>query len=833
MRTVQGHLDGMSTSRAGVHVLLAGLMVLAGAWPVLAAGEKPELGEIEVVGGVSLTADTIEYYLGVGQGDPYDEEQVAKGFRKLWDSGLVEDLRIEAETLEDGKVKLIVTVRERPRVTEWAFAGNKKLSTSTIKEKLDNSGITLRRNVPLRSSEVQRFRQGIMEAYGADGYASAIVDPVVSEVGPSQKKVTFSIDEGAKVRIGRILFEGNSVFPRWRMRYAMKKIKQRSILRPYGKKLIWSRESWGEDSENLKKLYMNHGYKDIIVGEPRVDIEARNPRGRTQKEKKFRMAVTIPVQEGEQYRMGELKLDGLTVFNAEALTKLYVIAPGKVYNHGRIEAGNEAVRNLYHGRGYIYAYTSPQLEARADATRVVDVTVGVYEGDRYRLGRLEFAGNSKTQDKVLRREFRLFEGDWMDMGTFRRSMFKLNQLGYFKLKEDPIEFKFDEEKQLVNVLVKGEEVGRTDIQFGAGYSELDGLFGQFMFNTRNLGGRGETLSASASFGRRADQFSLGYSEPYFLDRRMLVGASIYKQTFNLDDTISQFQQYYRDSKGLSLVWGLGTGLFGQFSLAYGWEDVKARYPVDRMFDAGDGPTNPRRPPIAPPYKDMPKEVLYFYHYRGVTSSLTPSFGRDSRDDPFNPSSGTSFFTRLRYAGGPLGGDFYYVRPEIGYSAFVPIRRRYVAALNFEAGYMRPFGGKQIPLYDRYRMGGERSLRGFRYLDVLPRQKSGDLFRDTNGTIVGGDRYVQLNLEYQIKLGGPLRFILFFDCGNTWHEDQGWYFEKLRYSTGAELRVFLPIFQAPLRFIYGINLDPYRGLQEKFNIPDEKRSDFSFSIGTTF
>lgn len=805
-------------------MLLFGVVLLAGVLPLGAQGDGAELVAVEVIGGVSLNADTIEYYLGVGEGDPYDPEQVAKGFRKLWDAGLVEDLRIEAETVEPGKVKLVVTLRERPRVTEWVFEGNKKLSTSSIKEKLDTAGIVIKRNVPLRTSEVQRFRQAIQEAYGKDGYASAIVDPVVSDAGPNQKRVTFKIDEGAKVRIGSIDFEGADVFPDWRLHRAMKKLKERSLIHPFGKKLIWSRESWGEDSENLKKLYMNHGYKDVIVGEPRVDLQARNPKGRTQKEKKFRMVVTIPLQEGRQFRMGTLSLEGLTVFKPEPLKKLYETRPGKVYNHGKIEQGNEAVRNLYHSRGYIYAYTSQQLQARPDGSQVVDVAVSVFEGERFRLGRLEFSGNTKTQDKVLRREFRLFEGDWMDMGTFRRSIFKVNQLGYFKLKEDPVEFKFDEAAKLVNVTVKGEEVGRTDIQFGAGYSELDGLFGQFMFSTRNFMGRGETLSASASFGRRADQYSIGFSEPYFLDRRMVIGASIYKQSYDIDETYSAFQQYYRDAKGLSLVWGVGLGDFGQLTFSYGWEDVKARYNDLRAFNAGEGPEIPHRPPITPPYKDMPTPPLFFQDYRGVTSSLTPSYGSDSRDDPFDPNSGVSFFGRVRYAGGPLGGDFYYVRPEAGYSVFVPLRRRYVAALNFEAGYIHPFGGKLIPIYDRYRMGGERSLRGFAFLSVLPRKENGDYFRDANGITIGGDRYVQLNLEYQIKLGGPLKFIFFFDAGNTWVEEQGWDFGNLRYGTGAELRVFLPIFQAPLRFIYGINLDPFE---------DEKKSDFTFSIGTTF
>ena len=157
---------------------------------------------------------------------------VARGFRKLWESGLVEDLRIEPRGSEPGKVKLIVTLRERPRVTEWVFEGNKKVSTSTIKEKLDTAGILLKRNVPLRSSEIQRLRQAILDVYANEGYASAIVDPVVTDPGPNQKRVVFKIDEGAKVRIGKILFEGNTVFSPPRLHHAMKKLKEEPLLAP-------------------------------------------------------------------------------------------------------------------------------------------------------------------------------------------------------------------------------------------------------------------------------------------------------------------------------------------------------------------------------------------------------------------------------------------------------------------------------------------------------------------------------------------------------------------------------------------------------------------------
>jgi outer membrane protein insertion porin family len=794
-----------------------GVLVFLLALHRLAWGAGPVIGKVEVVGGTTVSPETVEYYLGVAEGDPYDPQTIAKNFHRFWDSGLLEDLKVEVEELGEGKVKLIVTVKERAKVTEFEFKGNKKLATSTLKEKLDTAGISLRRNVPLRTSELSRIRRTLLEEYAKEGYLSATVEPVVEPVGPNAVKVTFVVDEGAKVRIGEIRFEGNQVFSDARLRRAMKKIKERSLLRPWGKKIIWNKENWGEDSENLKKLYLNHGYKDVVIGEPRVELVAKNPEAPTQAKKKYTTVVTIPVEEGRQYRMVSLRIEGATVFPEEKLRKLYELKLPSVYNYSQVEAGNEAVRTLYQSKGYIYAYTNQVLLTREGTEDELDVVVRVYEGDRWRLGRLEFSGNSKTQDKVLRREFRLFEGDFMNMTAFKRSVFKVNQLGYFKLTEDPVAFDFDAERKLVNVTIKGQEVGRTDIQFGAGYSELDRFFLQFMFNTRNFLGRGETLGVSVQSGTRADTYSLSFSEPYFLDKRQFVGGSIYKTNYDL---LTQ----QRHAKGLSAIWGVNIGDFSTFSLSYGYEDVFAKFAVVRTVPAGGEPRGPHRRPLPPPYKNIPAPALYFEQATGVTSAFTPAFGFDSRDDPFDPNQGWSSFVRVRTAGGILGGDFNYVRPEAGVSVFYPASRRVILAANLEGGYIRPFAGSRIPLYDRYFLGGERSLRGFSYYSVVPRKANGEFFLTPNGSRMGGDRYLQLNLEYQIKLGGPLKLIFFSDIGNTWHEQQGWQLGLLRYSAGAELRITLPIFQAPLRFIYGVNLKPF---------PDEKRTDFQFSIGSTF
>ncbi len=795
---------------------MAVVLMLSAAALVGAEETKPEIAEIVVEGGVTVTQDTVSYYLGLEPGDPLDLGALQKGFHRLWDSGLFEELRIDQEDLGEGKVRLIVVVKERPFVRSVIFEGNKKLTATNLRDKLDERGIELPRNVPLRMAEIEKIQTALIDIYKQEGFQSAQIDYRVDQLSKTEKQVVFEIDEGGKVKIESIEFAGNDVFSNGRLRRVLKKTKEAHWYRPWGKKIIFSDAAWGEDEKNLKDYYLDHGYKDVKIGKPQVELVAKHPDAETLKKKKYRLKVTIPVEEGERYKLGSVSVKGTKVFKGEQLAHLFRVRIGKWYSHKTIDNGMEAVRNMYHNRGYIYAYTNEVLENRKGEDNVVDVTIDVFEGDRYRLGRLEFKGNTKTRDKVMRREFQLFEGSWMNMGSFKRSVYKVNALGFWKLEDDPLEFAFDDEKKRVNVNVKGNEVGRNDLQFGAGYSELDGFFAQVQFNTRNFMGRGETLGVSVQTGRRADYYTLSFTEPYFLDRRILVGGSVFKTNLDIAD-------FYRETQGGSVTFGFGLGAFDSITALLAYEDVTSRYAVVRTGVPGDPTAGHVRPIDLPPQVYEEQERTYEV-FSGKTASFTPAYVYDSRDDPFDANRGKRFLFRARFAGGPLGGDYDYIRPEVSFSLFHPLTRHTIAAFNIEGGQFFTYGDSLIPIYERYRLGGDRSLRGIPYYTVVPRTENGDYFLTTGGSRLGGDRYWLLNLEYQIRIGGPVKLVLFGDTGNTYFETQGWDFANFRKTTGVEIRIFVPIFQAPIRFIYGINLDPY---------PDEDGSDFQFSIGTTF
>jgi len=803
-------------------LLIAGLLViLPAAIPAqesssVSGVEAPEIADIVLEGGKTVTLDTVSYYLDIYPGDLLDRDSIANGYHRLWDSGLFEKIEIEVEQVEDGQVVLYVVVEERPFVTTVDFEGNKKLSDSDLKDKLDERGIDVPRNVPLRLAQLSQIEAALKEIYDTEGFRSAIVDFSVEEVAPNKRKVLYEIDEGGKVKIASIDFVGNEVFSDSKLRGALKKTKQKGLMQTFSGKTLYLEESWDEDRDNLRKFYLNRGYKDIKIGQPKLELVAKNPDAETLKKKEYRLHITIPVEEGEPYTMGTLEVKGVEVFNAEAMTRMFEVRPGHTYSYKGIEDGMEKLQELYHNSGYIYAYANQVLEDREDEDHVVDVVIDVFEGERYSLGRLEFAGNTSTRDKVLRREFRLPEGAQMAMGVFRSSVFKVNALGYFKLEEEPLEFDFDDEQKRVNVVVKGQEVGRNDIQFGAGYSELDGFFAQAQFNTRNFMGRGNTLGVSLQLGRRSDFYTLSYTEPYFLDRRILIGGSIFKTSLDYID-------FYRETTGATLSGGLGVGIFSSVSALLSYENVFSEFAVQRGGLVGE-PTGGHDRPVEPPPIEPGDREVALETIEGRVTSISPAFNFDSRDDPFDPNRGRTFSARIRFAGGPMGGDFDYIRPNVSWTHFMPITGKFIFAYRGEAGMFFPYDESEIPLYERYRLGGDRTLRGLPQYSVLPRTEDGRYFLTQNGSRMGGDRYWLANVEFQYRIGGPVKLVAFTDLGNTYHEDQGWDLALYRHSVGLEMRIFLPIFQAPIRFIYGVNLDPF---------PDEESSDFQFSIGTTF
>jgi outer membrane protein insertion porin family len=778
---------------------------------------------IQVIGYQTVAPDTVAHYLGIKVGDTYNPDAIRARFRTLWDVGLLDNVTISADRSPQG-VTLVITIEERPVITALDFEGNKKVTTSQIRDRLKEEKVEIRAGSPLSLQQIARVRSIIQDYYLEQGFRSVSVEFRVEDVSKTEKKVVFTIDEGDKIKISAITFQGNKVYPAWRLRQAMQKTKVDVFWRAFSENTTYSQANYEADVESIKALYHSKGYKDVVVKDPILDIYIKNPKAEPKKLKRA-VRITIPIVEGDQYFVNQIQVTRVdqsgkpledsapTVFPQKViLSKFWELSPGAVLNRDRLVEALSQVEAMYKSNGYIYWFADPAYKEVANHR--VDIDVKIFEGEKFYLGRFEVKGNTITRDKVIRREFALDEGAIMDMEAVKRSLQKLQQLGYFKISEEP-DFTVDQDQKKVNLTVKGQETSRNQIQFGAGYSAVDKFFGQFSFQTSNFLGRGEVLGASAQLGKISSFYNISYTIPWFLDQNQSVGFSIYRNSSN-------YQTIDEERRGTSVFYGRGVGLFDSWNVLYQYEAIKANYPVT------GAPVPPGQP--IPPAK--------LTETTGRTSSITPAYRYNSLNDPFDPTRGRKGFLSVQFAGGALGGSDYFLKPILGGTIYIPVRfprNAYIAA-NLDFGWVVEYQNHPIPIFERFQLGGEQSLRGYQSGSILPLQADNKVFTDDLGRILGGNKFYVLNLEYTFLQFGPGKLLAFADLGNTYFDTQSFNPADFRYSVGAELRLFLPIFQAPLRFIYFFNPTTVQPL-DQFGFPltslTEKKSGFLFTIGRTF
>jgi len=778
------------------------IVLIAGLHPTFALAQGlsgQPIQEIRYEGLEGLAPETLDFYLDIAVGKAYDKKALNDKIHDLWEKQLLDDIATEASPVAGG-VLLLVTVKERALLHSVEYVGLKRVSRSDIADRIARENIRVRESDPLILGELNRLQKVIESLYREKGYRLARAVYELETVSTTERRVTFTIDEGDKVRIAEIDFEGNTVFSDRLLKLSMRKTKESGLLSRVFKKDVYKPATLQEDLEKVRKRYKKAGYKNVVIGEPKAELTPMRPDAADPKGQRRRLLITIPLEEGNRWRLGEIRIEGAEKFKAEVLQAQFPKPSGGWLRSTIIDEGVETINNVYQNSGHIYARVSTEIvEVTED---VADLVVRIDEGERYTIGRIEFEGNRKTKDKVLRRSMGLQESMVMNSGALKNSLLRIRQLEYFNVDEnDPVQIDVNNENKTVDLTIKGAEGDRTEMQFGAGFSELDGFFGTFSFRTRNFLGRGETLGVSFQSGGRQDVVDLSYFVPWFLDRPQSVGIQVFSR--KLDYNLLLGQNIRQETKGGTLTYGRNLGLFRNLSLAYSLFDsidqqqlISAGQPVDFTQDR-------------------------------TVSSLRLSYTFDRRDSRFEPTRGRSYNVGLEYAGDFLGGDTEFIRPRGGFTIYLPVTREglyTVAGLNIEAGYIEALGDRPLFSLDRFFLGGENSIRGFRPRSIWVRDKDGNTVRDEFGLALGGVSFVQANLEYHFVLGGPFRVLAFADIGGVFAKGQSFDVSLMRHSFGVELRVLVPIFGAPLRFIYALN--PNEMLDDRFQ-------KFQFSIGTTF
>jgi outer membrane protein insertion porin family len=523
--------------------------------------------------------------------------------------------------------------------------------------------------------------------------------------------------------------------------------------------------------------------------------------------------MRVPVTEGPRFVVGEVAFDGNTIVAAAHLRQFFKLKPGDIYSQKDIRKGLESAREAYGAGGYFEFTGYPDLKPRTAADGktpetqggqpVVDVTIRVDEGKQYFVNRITFVGNTHTRDPVIRRELALVEAGVFNTQGLKNSLRRINQLGYFKpIEADAVSVeKTPGVDNRVDVSLKVEEQNRNQISFGGGASQYEGVFGNASFTTSNFIGRGESLTISLQKGARASNYQVGFSEPYLLGRPITAGVSLFSRKIDYQ-VASATVDYSEVRNGFTLTTGVPLRRYTRGFVTYGYEVVDT------------AASNSLRDALAGGESTLSTLLLDAGHH--TESSVTPSIVHSTVDNPFAPRSGMRLTGRYQYAGGFLGGTSDFIKPDVEAIVYLPVTRRTALGVRAQAGWVLNYGSTELPYYLRYFLGGETQIRGVDIRTVGP--------LNSDNVALGGTKFVLFNAEYYYDILPQVRALLFHDAGQAFAAERAIDLRQLRTSTGAELRVTLPVIGVPFRLIYAWNI--YR---DTF----QPARTVKFAVGTTF
>ncbi len=739
-----------------------------------AGAQEIVIDEVRVEGVHRVSADTVLNVLTVNPGDDLSREEVDQSLRAVFALGNFDDVAADLEE-HDGRQVLIFRVQERPLLRRVLFEGNRALSDDKLREKLTfRTPEIFRPQLPMRTVEVLRA------AYHKDGYYGVEIEPALEIDDKNEATLTFNITEGRKIFIRSIRFEGNTVFTDRQLRKAIE-TRQRWFLSWLTRRGTFQEEILQNDLEIIADQYYNRGYIQVRVLQPEI-IFSDDMRS---------LEIVIEIDEGRQFNVGRIDFRGDLVEDIEELESRVRFQSGEVFSRQRLRQSVLALNDFYADMGFAYVNVAP-LTRVEEERREVDVVFDIEQGVEVFIDRIRIRGNTKTRDKVVRRELRLVEGDLYRATALKESRRRVFNLGFFEEVNIASAMGADESLMDLEIEVKERPTGMFTV--GVGYSSIDGVVGQGSISQSNFLGRGLRLELAGSFGSRSQTYQIGVTEPYFLDRDLTVGFDLYK-------TEREWTDFTRKALGGNVKVGFPVTDNTRSFWVYRYEEKEI--------------TNV-----------SPTASAFIRRQEGEStlSSITSTLSRNTTDYRLDPSRGSASTLSVEFAG--LGGTERFVKYNADHRHFWPVWRGTVFSLRGHLGYVHGHGGREVPIDERFFLGGLSTIRGFQARQVGPRIRR---VEEVNGRVfetfeyIGGLKTAYFNAEYLFPLLQEmgLKGVLFFDTGNAWGSGEN-FFNDMRYSTGAGIRWFSPL--GPLRLEWGRNLDPREG---------EPNSRFDFSIGTVF
>ena len=748
--------------------------------------------EVKFVGPATVNRAVILANIQTAIGNPLARRLIEQDVRDLINTGYFSDVRVLQEVVADG-VRVIYQVQGKAKIKEVLFEGYKRYKLERLK-----------RDLSFKVGDVYDERKAFVDAqkleelYQKAGYSDVKITPAADldkETGGAI--VRFQVAEGPQVFIKRVALTGVKAFPAGRLHKLMK-TKHRwwaSWLTGSG---VLKDEQFKDDQDAVRELYHSNGYLDMEIKEVRTERVAANW-----------MIVHLDIYEGQQYKVGNITLAGSKLFPVVELEKRLLMTTDKTFTPGGLVKDIRALENYYGSRGYLDTQVRSERIPNVESGRM-DVTYSIREGELNYIEKIEIRGNTKTKDKVIRRELAVVPGEIYDTVRVERSADRLKNLGYFsKVETTPSITPVPNRKDLV---VTVEEQRTGTMTFGAGFSSVDNLIGFVevtqgnfdLFNWPNFTGGGQKIRARMQLGFQRQDYVLSFTEPWFLDRKIALGFDLFhRESSFLSDRFDET----RTGANIRLEKALSEFLRGQ--VQYGIQNI------DLDVDGGAS------------------QELQSQAGSNLRSSVETSLTYDSRDSVFLTTRGNRTELTAELVGGPFGGDVTLYKLNARTSFYFPFFNKHVLQIVGAAGVADAVGASKgdgkyvvesdlsvvkvndVPIFDRYFLGGPSTLRGFRYRDISP--------KDVNGEPVGGNTYANGTVEYSFPIVERVRGAFFYDVGSVWRDAYEVNLSALRSDVGIGVRLNLPI--GPLRLDYGYPVQTISG--------DSKTGKIQFSVGYQF
>ena len=726
-------------------------------------GEEEVIYKITVLGNVKVEEGVVRGAIKIREGGPFSTDQVREDLRSIFGLGYFSDAQVDIKSTPKGKEVIFIVV-EKPSIKEIIITGNQKVKVEDIKEKM-----TLTTRSILNLEKVKENAEKIRMLYFSKGYYGINVEHKVDYLEANEVVVTFQITEGPKGRVKKIIFKGNKNIKSSELKKVMM-TKQWNIFSIITKTGLLAEEMLKDDIQLLNAYYFDHGYLDVKISEPKIDLH--NPK---------RIQIEIEIVEGPQYHIGDIDFKGDFLTTKEDLFNTIKTKRNAVYSNSAIRKDINTLTEKFANQGYAHAEISP-ITSTDPKNLLVHVTFDIEKKKRVYYEKIQIVGNTKTRDKVIRRELQIAEGELYNATGMNKSKDRLKRTGFFKEVDFTTSRGSTDEK--TNLEIKVEEAPTGTLAFGVGYSSIEKVVGTVSISDRNLFGMGYHGLLKFRLGPDTRDLRFGFTDPYFLGYPYAAGIDLYNE-------YREFDTYSYKITGGDIRFGKELTEKIRADAMYKLERIKVQ-------DVTEGASR----------------FIKEQEGNKVTSALSISFSMDTRNDFFNPSQGARHSMTIQNAGGLLGGDNYFVKVSGDTSWFFPLPLNTVLNLRGKAGFIEPYGGRTAPIYEKFFIGGLQTVRGFEFGMAGP--------FDENEEPLGAEKMVAFNSELIFPLARDigLKGAVFFDIGKGFDNISD--IMPLKTGAGVGIRWFSPF--GPIHIDIGFNLSPRKG---------EKGRVIDFTAGTIY